>query len=49
MQESFYKKKVRKFSIAKYGEEIASRKAVAWRKVMELKINGHSRIKDNPF
>ena len=45
--ESPYKRKIRKFSIAKYGEEIAFRKAVAWRKGMELIVYGHSRIKDS--
>jgi len=49
IQVSPYKRKCRKFSIAKYGEEVAFRKAVAWRKGMELIVYGHSRIKDSQF
>ena len=39
-------KKFKKFSINKWGEEVAFKKAVAWRKGMELVVYGHSRIKD---
>ncbi len=40
-----WKRKAKKFSISKWGEELAFQKAVAWRKGMELIIYGQSRIK----
>ncbi|MBU2645351.1 hypothetical protein KKI24_11650 [bacterium] len=46
IHESPYKRKAAKFSISKYGEDLAYKRAVMWRKGMELVVYGQSRIAD---
>lgn len=41
-----YQRKAAKFSISKYGEDLAFKRAVMWRKGMELVVYGQSKIAD---